>query len=256
MSSADLLEDGFPHGTPEGYERGCHGSHCAGIEEFGWSCTYAVQQYRGDFQWRRWIQEGKTPAEIRVLRVGDTHVAPTVRNVDLVTVPTVRMSDSREPIREAPKPRPVPNPAAKVQPVCRWSVHRIAGAWVAVCGDRGAVFSSQAEAFAFAYRQASETDAAARRGLAKLASRGPKAAGLAVEATSKLKPKPVPKAEKPREEREAFITSKIRSLHAAGWSDSRIAPEVGLSQSVVSRRRRNLGLPTLFRSPNQRGKAS
>lgn len=163
MSSADLLEDGFPHGTPAGYQLGCRGSHCGGIEEFGWSCTYAVQQYRGDFQWRRWVEAGKSPAEIKVLRSGPI-VESTPKNVDLVTVPTVRMADSREPIRVAPKPRPVPNPAVSVRPVVeevvvdgRWRVSRKSpGVWRAVGGGRarGRLFGAQVEAFVWALEQA------------------------------------------------------------------------------------------------------
>lgn len=162
MSSADMLEDSFPHATPSGYTLGCRGSHCRGIEDFGWSCTYAMQQYRGDFQWRKWIEARKTPAEIAELRKsrGDVqaHVAPA--NPELRVAPTVTVASSRESTYERPKPRPVPNPAASVRPVAagRWRVERKApGAWrVLRVGDkRGRVFASHPEAFAFAVQEAS-----------------------------------------------------------------------------------------------------
>lgn len=93
MSALDLLEDGFPHSTPEGYAHGCRGSHCPGIEEFGWSCTFAKQQEASDYHWRSWFAEGRSPAEIRELRK------------------EFEMSEKKA------KPRPVPNPAEAVRPV-------------------------------------------------------------------------------------------------------------------------------------------
>lgn len=122
-TAAEMLEDAFPHSTPEGYERGCRGSKCRGIEDYGWSCTYAMQQYRGDYHYRQWVDAGKGPGEISRLREGlaDQEAASKKgarsEAAPLITAPTVTVADSREPVRERPKPRPVPNPAANVRPV-------------------------------------------------------------------------------------------------------------------------------------------
>lgn len=67
MSGLDLLEDGFPHGTLEGYERGCHGEICPSKGEHGWSCAGAVIRYRGDWVFRKRVDAGMGPAEIAVL---------------------------------------------------------------------------------------------------------------------------------------------------------------------------------------------
>lgn len=65
MSTADLLEDGFPHAEPRGYDRGCRlGSHCPGIAEVGWSCEDAHIRYQGDYGYRRRVDDDWSPAEI------------------------------------------------------------------------------------------------------------------------------------------------------------------------------------------------
>jgi hypothetical protein len=68
MSSADLFEDGFPHGTKEGYDKGCrgHGS-CPGVLEFGRSCNQASMHYSGDYEYRKRVDAGLGPAEIAEL---------------------------------------------------------------------------------------------------------------------------------------------------------------------------------------------
>lgn len=64
MSSADLFEDGFPHGTVQGYLNGCRGSACPAGVEHGLSCKRAKQLDAGDYRYKRLTREGKTPSEI------------------------------------------------------------------------------------------------------------------------------------------------------------------------------------------------
>lgn len=64
MSTMDLFEDGFPHSTREGYERGCRGSACLGKLEHGFSCSEAAVRYAGDYGYRKRVEAGMTPAEI------------------------------------------------------------------------------------------------------------------------------------------------------------------------------------------------
>lgn len=65
MSAWDLFEDGFPHGTREGYARGCKGANCPGLLDpnIGIACRGAAMRYSGDFAFRRALDAGQTPAE-------------------------------------------------------------------------------------------------------------------------------------------------------------------------------------------------
>ncbi|WP_022886391.1 hypothetical protein [Glaciibacter superstes] len=64
MSGMDLFEDGFPHGTKEGYELGCKGGACPANTELGLSCRKAETRYRGDYAFQKMVDRGMTPAEI------------------------------------------------------------------------------------------------------------------------------------------------------------------------------------------------
>lgn len=52
------------------------------------------------------------------------------------------------------------------------------------------------------------------------------------------------------QEERASRLKRIETLHAKGWSDSRIAADIGLSQPTTSRLRRELNLEPHFTSPN------
>ncbi len=61
MSSMDLYEDGFPHGTKEGFERGCRGGACPNKLEGEMICRDAAMRYARDYAYRRAIDNGETP---------------------------------------------------------------------------------------------------------------------------------------------------------------------------------------------------
>jgi hypothetical protein len=96
MSSADLLEDGFPHGTPEGYEQGCRGSACPAGAEYGLSCKTARLKSRSDYQYQRLAKTGATPAQIADA-LGLVGTSPTATPV--------------KPATAVKKPKPTPDPA-------------------------------------------------------------------------------------------------------------------------------------------------
>jgi DNA-binding NarL/FixJ family response regulator len=52
MSAADRLADGFPHGTPDGYEQGCRGRICPAEDQ---SCQQAQIRFASDYQYRRQV---------------------------------------------------------------------------------------------------------------------------------------------------------------------------------------------------------
>ncbi|MHC9046790.1 Lsr2 family DNA-binding protein [Microbacterium saperdae] len=64
MSSSDLMVEGYPHGTPQGYEGGCRGAVCPTGDQYGLSCKIAMQKSRGDYQYQRLVKNGATIPEI------------------------------------------------------------------------------------------------------------------------------------------------------------------------------------------------
>lgn len=64
MSAADRLEDGFPHGTREGYDQGCRGSHCPAVDDGFLSCAQARTRYQSDYAYRKRVDAGLAPAEL------------------------------------------------------------------------------------------------------------------------------------------------------------------------------------------------
>lgn len=64
MSAADRLEDGYPHGTPDGYRQGCKGSHCPEADAGRLSCMQAYTRYQADYGYRRRVDEGMTPVQL------------------------------------------------------------------------------------------------------------------------------------------------------------------------------------------------
>lgn len=118
MSSADLFEDGFPHGTKEGYDRGCrgHGS-CPGVLDFGRSCNQASMSYAGDYTYKQRVDAGMGPAEIAELeRAAGVKPAKAPMATTSVTPATVTVADSETPLGDLAEPVAVekPKPAARV----------------------------------------------------------------------------------------------------------------------------------------------
>jgi hypothetical protein len=59
--SADILSDpDFPHGSTEGYSRGCKGANCPALI----ACRDVHFRYAGDYDFRRAVDGGMTPAEV------------------------------------------------------------------------------------------------------------------------------------------------------------------------------------------------
>lgn len=59
--NANIITDAtFPHGTPQGFGLGCHGSHCPSTV----SCRDVHTKYAGDYTYRRLIDQGNTSQDI------------------------------------------------------------------------------------------------------------------------------------------------------------------------------------------------
>lgn len=60
MNSYIIHDPTFPHGRPEGFTEGCHGSHCPAAI----SCADTATRYRGDWAFRKLIEAGMTVEDI------------------------------------------------------------------------------------------------------------------------------------------------------------------------------------------------
>lgn len=59
--SADIIHDpNYPHGTVEGFTRGCRGSHCPAPV----TCHVVHTRYQGDYGFRKAIDAGETAAQV------------------------------------------------------------------------------------------------------------------------------------------------------------------------------------------------
>lgn len=106
MSSADLFEDGFPHGTADGYDKGCRGAGCSAGIEHGLSCKTAKIKSRSDFQYQKLVKTGASVAEIAdALGLIGTAAAAAV----------AKAKPKPKPKRTASKPAPEVDPLPAVE---------------------------------------------------------------------------------------------------------------------------------------------
>jgi len=64
LTSADYLEDSYPHGTLVGYQRGCRANSCRGKSDVGISCLELQTRYVADWSFRKNINSGMDAAVI------------------------------------------------------------------------------------------------------------------------------------------------------------------------------------------------
>lgn len=207
-TAAERLEDGFPHGTPDGYAQGCKGRCPAGIDH-GLSCKRAKQLAAGDYQYQRLARSGATPAEIAdalgLHPAIDTATTPNPK-------PAPQLRPTAPPVTSSPQPEPTAAASKK------WTIRH---AWVAFdpAGVMQGPFASQADAMTFVTG---------------------KLTAAAAPAT------PAAAAPGGRQKRRRITDDdlvQIRTLNAEGISDSEIARRIGRTQAIVSSWRRRLGLP-------------
>jgi hypothetical protein len=117
VSGADLYEDGFPHGTPAGYERGCKGGACPSKVATGQSCRDASVRNRSDAQYRALVASG---APVEVLAQPEGAAAQAAPDTRVASLDELRRSSPRA--REDRQLTPAPErlhtvPADLPQPV-------------------------------------------------------------------------------------------------------------------------------------------
>lgn len=115
MSAADRLEDGFPHGTPAGYEQGCRSNGaCPSKRETGQSCKDANVRAARDSTYRALVRSG---APVSVLAQPEVEAQkptapPAPRPAPHAATPKL-LQPKKTP---KPKPKPVPAPAPSPTP--------------------------------------------------------------------------------------------------------------------------------------------
>lgn len=126
MSTLDLLDDSFPHGTPDGYRRGCRTAACPAALP----CRDVYTRYIGDFSFARLINAGVPLAEILEreaaertgIRQRDKEAARAARAAEHeLTRSTSKKRSTKQP--RTPKPRAAkarpPKPAARMRDLPR-----------------------------------------------------------------------------------------------------------------------------------------
>jgi hypothetical protein len=82
MTAADILADGFPHGTVLGYDEGCRTNHCPAPIV----CHVFRTRYVGDWAFRRRVDAGMTAAQIVEQEAAEVAAAKAARATKRATV--------------------------------------------------------------------------------------------------------------------------------------------------------------------------
>ena len=104
MKASEIMHDkNFPHGTFQGRQMGCKGSHCPGKESVGITCEALAIRYAGDLTFRRRIDAGATVAELLAEETSADEVKPEMI-VDGAgnawSHPSLTVADSESPVDE------------------------------------------------------------------------------------------------------------------------------------------------------------
>jgi hypothetical protein len=113
MSTLDLLDDSFPHGTPTGYRNGCRTAACPALIP----CRTVHTRYAGDYTFAKRFDSGMPLAEILEL---DAAARAQARQRDraAAAAPTAAAPKPRPKTshpRKAPAPRKTPAPIRPAQ---------------------------------------------------------------------------------------------------------------------------------------------
>jgi hypothetical protein len=135
-AAADMVEDSFPHGTPDGYRQGCRGRACPAGADHGLSCSRAVALSAGDYRYQKLARTGMTPGEI----ADALGLHPEIAATGLEAAKPLPRELAPERVPVAAKPE-APRPA-------KWSVRQT---WVAFSpeGDMCGPFDGQPQAMEF-----------------------------------------------------------------------------------------------------------
>ncbi|MBS0476339.1 MAG: hypothetical protein JSR28_14495 [Proteobacteria bacterium] len=109
MSTLDLLDDRFPHGTPDGYRHGCRTAACPALIP----CRTVHTRYVGDYSFAKLIDAGTPLAEILER---DEAARAESRQRDKIAAREERRAAVEATRPRRPKPTPKPKPARASAP--------------------------------------------------------------------------------------------------------------------------------------------
>lgn len=124
MSAEILLDHTFPHGTPDGYLKGCRGSHCPGAM----SCSDVNVRYQGDYGFRKQIDAGLAVVDILERDRQAAVAAAEAKRAAVREAAKARHNESRRSARGA-TPRKVRVPGVAKEPTTdlQIAVHKFHG---------------------------------------------------------------------------------------------------------------------------------
>ncbi|KDA04643.1 hypothetical protein DC31_05735 [Microbacterium sp. CH12i] len=108
MSTLDLLDDSFPHGTPTGHRKGCRTAACPAVIP----CRTVYTRYVGDFTFARRLDAGMSLTEILEQ---DAAARTRARQHDRTTTATAPPKKRKPAATKHPRTPKTPPPAAQSQ---------------------------------------------------------------------------------------------------------------------------------------------
>lgn len=104
MNSHIIHDPNFPHGSPDGFQKGCHGSHCPATVK----CIDVHIRYVGDWTFRKALDAGMTAAEFVATEQERAQEAAQAgketRQAQTREAARARHNEARRQRREAKKP--------------------------------------------------------------------------------------------------------------------------------------------------------
>lgn len=236
-----LLTPDFPHGTVEGFDRGCKGGACPAAIP----CRDVRRRYLSDLDFRRLVDAGVPLDEIKSI-----DEAAARRDVEVERQRRLAERQGRQFVEPVAEPRAVPS-VPVVEAAARPAKWRVARVWVSI--DPAGVMHGPHES-----EQAAVAHVAAQFGPVE-------GSGTGVAGALAGEPEPEAPAEgeaAPTRQRRAlrrFTEDEVAALRSAwerGASDAAIARELGRRHQSVAAKLRTLGLAANGTQFGRKGRAS
>lgn len=120
--SADIITSAsFPHGTPDGFRSGCHGSHCPAPI----ACRDVHRRYAGDYTFRTQVDAGMTLTHILDAEQAAREAAITARREATREAARIRHNTNRRRARDGRTPTPKRSPDGTPRTPARIEIHRL-----------------------------------------------------------------------------------------------------------------------------------
>jgi DNA-binding CsgD family transcriptional regulator len=214
-TAATLYAPGFPHGTVDGYRRGCHGSVCGALI----ACRDVYRRYQGDFTFRRQI-DADVPVEEIYAR--DAAAADAARESDKAAARVERRRAAAAKRPKQPRPAGAPRAARTLTGPTALERH----------GDE----ITRLHAEGLSDQMIARDMGMSRSRVAQLR----RALGLA-PVEKERRERPARHSRAPR----SSAAADVARLHAEGLRDIEIAERLELNVNYVGNLRRGQGLPLI-----------